>query len=108
MAGTRGENDNDGDYEAAIRRALATLNGLSALYEGTRALRAALVKEYKRRPADAGLIAAHVGAWLLYFARALPAYSPKRPRGCPRVPRPEDLLAMFETALAEAEEESAS
>jgi hypothetical protein len=106
--GVRGENDNDGDYEGAIRRALSVLDGLRALYEGTRALRAALVKEYKRRPADAGLIAAHLGAWLLYFARALPDYKPMRPRGCPRVPRPEDLLAMFGNSLAEAEQEAAS
>jgi hypothetical protein len=101
--GIRGQNDNDGDYEGAIRRALAVLDGLRALYEGTRALRAAAVREYKRRPADAGLIAAHVGAQLLYLARFLPEYRPARPPGCPRVPRPEDLLAAFEGSLAEAE-----
>lgn len=106
--GIRGENDNDGDYESAIRRALGVLDGLRAIYEGTRAVRAALVKEYKRRPAEAGLIAANVGAQLLYISRVLPEYKPQRLPGCPRVPRPEDLLAAFEGALAESERGAAS
>jgi hypothetical protein len=100
--GTPGENDNDGDYEKAIRSALSMLDGLRAVYQGTRALRAAVVQEYKRRPAEAGLIAAHLGAQLLYFARALPGYRPLRPRGCPKVPGPDDLLAAFDISLSEA------
>jgi hypothetical protein len=102
--GVRGESDNDGDYEKAIRAALSVADGLRAVYEGSRALRSAIVKEYKRRPAEAGLIAAHVGAQLLYFARALPDYRPLRPRGCPKVPGPDHLLAAFNLSLSEVEE----
>jgi hypothetical protein len=98
------EDGNDGDYEGAIRRALAVLDGLRALYKAYQALRSAAVKEYKHRPAEAGLVMSHIGAQLLYFARALPDYKPERPRGCPRVPRPEDLLAAFDTALRATEE----
>lgn len=104
--GNRGENDNDGDYEGLIRSALSVLDGSRALYEGCRALRAALAKETRRRPAEAALIAAHLGAQLLYFSRALPDYKPARPRGCAKVPRPDDLLAAFEIALTEAEGEA--
>jgi hypothetical protein len=102
MAGVKGDNDNDGDYEGMIRSALEMFDGLKAIYQGCRALRAAVVNEYKRRPAEAGLICADVGAQLLYISRALPVVRPERPRGCPKVPRPEDLLARFEESLAKA------
>ena len=46
--GVRGETDNDGDYEAMIRRALERSDGLDALYSGYRALRSATVKEHRR------------------------------------------------------------
>jgi hypothetical protein len=102
------EDGNDGDYESAVRRALAVLDGLRALYKAYQALRAAAVREYRRRPAEAGLIMAHLSAHLLYFAGVLEEYKPERPAGCPRVPRPEDLLAAFEITLTEAREGGAS
>jgi hypothetical protein len=101
------EDGNDGDYEGAVRRALAVLDGLRALYKAYQALRAAAVREYRRRPAEAGLIMSNLAAHLLYFAGVLEEYKPERPAGCSRVPRPEDLLAAFEAAL-EASREGAS
>jgi hypothetical protein len=95
------------DYEGAIRDALALTDSQRALERACAALRAALGDEIRRRPADAGLIAAHLAARLLDDSRALPAYDPGRPRGCRRVPRPEDLLAAFDASLAGEEEGAA-
>ena len=104
--GVRGETDNDGDYEAMIRRALERSDGLDALYSGYRALRSATVKEHRRRPADILLLGAHLGAELLLFSRALPAYSPWRPRGCAPFPLPGDALAAFDHSLQAGEQQA--
>jgi hypothetical protein len=104
MAGTPGRTDNDGDYEAMICRALTQADGLDALYDSYRALRAAAVKEYRRRPAEAGLIMAQLAASFLHFARVMPQHHPERPPGCAKVPRPDDLLAAFWQAMAQAQQ----
>jgi hypothetical protein len=105
MAGVKGENDNDGDYARLITGSLARADSLGALYSGYRALRSALAKELRRRPWDAGLIGAHLGAALLQFSLDLPEYKPLRPRGCPSPPRPEDLIAAFENSMRDARQE---
>jgi hypothetical protein len=92
------------DYEAAVRSALSLADGPRALERGCAALRAALADQVRARPAEAGLTAAHVAGILLRFSAELGEYRPERPRGCPRVPRPQDLLAAFEASLTEAAE----
>jgi hypothetical protein len=102
MAGVKGETDNDGDYEGAVRGALSVFDGPRAVYEGCRALRKAVTAEWRRRPAEAGLIAAYVSAQLLHLAGELPRYRPHRPRGCAPVPRPADLIAALDEGLRAA------
>jgi hypothetical protein len=102
MAGTPGRTDNDGDYEAMIRRALVRGDGLGAIYASYRALRSASAKELRRRPGDMVLIGAHVSTHLLVISADLPGYRPWRPVGCAPVPRPGDALAAFDHALREA------
>lgn len=103
MAGTQGETDNDGDYEGMIRSALAQCNVSEAVYAATRGVRAVFATVGKKRFADSGLIGAVLAAELLHFSRALPGFKPDRPVGCSRPPRPKDLLAAFDAALAALE-----
>jgi hypothetical protein len=94
-------------HEDAVRQALALADGPRAVERACAALRKAVADEVRKRPAEASLIAAHVAAQLFYLTRELPGYAPQRPRGCPRVPRPQDLLAAFEASLSGAGGEAA-
>lgn len=91
-----------GDRTATVRNALAGNDGGRALTVAIDAVRAEAAKVRRQRPADAPLIDADLAAILLHIASGLHAHRPARPKGCPRVPRPADMLIMFDTSAARA------
>ena len=94
-----------GEYEAVIRTALAAGDGNAALTEAARSLRSEMAKLRRRRPADAALADAELAASLLAIASQLYGHKPRRPPGCPRQPRPSDLLRVFDAGLEQARPE---
>ena len=87
---------------AAIREALAAGDTRRALNAAIFAVQAAAKQLREDRPADGALTDAEMAGRLLVTAARLLEHRPARPPGCPRVPRPEDLLAACEQAVAKA------
>lgn len=86
-------------YEDAIRAALGDANVLRAVHEGYQAMRAAIVERLKHQPSEAMLIGAHVAAEFYRISLAIPDLAADRPPRCPKVPRPDDLLAVFDAGI---------
>jgi hypothetical protein len=83
-------------YDTGIRKALGDGDDWKALQ---RAVDYLLSEAHKRREDNAGdgaVIAADVARVLRQMAASLPGHPPARPPGCPRIPRPVDLLAVYE------------
>jgi hypothetical protein len=87
--------------ENQAREALALGNTRDALWVGLKGIASEVAKLRDRRPGDGALTDADLTALLLHLAEGLHGHRPARPRGCPPLPRPADLLAMFDERLAE-------
>src|SRR5262249_58934778 len=83
----------------AIREALSEGNPGQALALALHWYQAEAARVRRRRPADGALIDAYYAGVLARDAAGLYSHKPARRAGCPRVPRPADLLAMFERGL---------
>jgi hypothetical protein len=90
--------------DAAIRDALADGNAHKALLAALDALMSEAAKLRRRRAGDGALTDAQMAGSLSVLAAQLHLHKPDRPAGCPRVPRPEDLRAAYEAAVAAATE----
>jgi hypothetical protein len=95
-------------YAPAILAALADGNGHLALTLALRELQAEAAKVRKRRPAAGALADADLAGSIAAIASQLHSHKPRRPPGCPRVPGPDHLLAMFRASYAQASEEEDS
>lgn len=98
----------DANVKAAITHALAEGDHFKALDEAVRALRGEAAKLRKRRPHDAALSDAELAGYLAAIAAALHARKPPRPEGCPAIPRPDDLAAVFHASYAAASQGGAT
>jgi hypothetical protein len=98
-----------GRFTAAIRDLLLSADTNGGLTEACRRLRAEAAKTRRQRPNDGPLAEADVAGIVAALAVLMHTYKPPRPAGCPRQPRPEDLLAVFaasfERTLTEAGDE---
>jgi hypothetical protein len=94
--------------EAAIREHLTESATAAALDEAVDAVRSEAAKVRRHRPADAALIDTQLAAALLATAAKLNDHQPERPDGCGRVPRPDDLLAVFAASYQTALEGGAA
>jgi hypothetical protein len=79
----------------AARQALASGDSREALWVGLKGVASEAAKLRVHRHADGQLTDADLCGLLLALAEGLHEHRPARPSGCARVPRPEDLLAMF-------------
>jgi hypothetical protein len=89
-------------YERAIRDALAKGDDYQALLDALRHLRSEITRLGKRRPGDGAVTSAQLAARITALASQLHDHRPIRPDGCPKNPQPDDLIYVFETALADA------
>jgi hypothetical protein len=89
-------------YDKDIRAALAAGRSSKALQRAADFLLAEAKKLREERPGDGWLTDADLAFIVHHLAAGLHAYEPPRPRGCPRVPRPVDLLAVYEDAQRQA------
>lgn len=85
---------------AAIRDYLRDGASQRALNRSLRALQSEAAKKRRREPAAGALIDAELAGQIAGIAAGLHDRKPVRPPGSPRVPRPADLLAVCEDALA--------
>ena len=92
----------DDVYAPAIRAHLSDGNPAGALAEAIGYLRSEARKFRGYRPGDAAISDTELAASILVTASMLHQHKPSRPAGCPSFPQPADLLAIFDTALAEA------
>jgi hypothetical protein len=86
------------DVAGAVREALSAADTNRALGRAIGALEREAKGVRNWRPGDAMLIDARHAGEIAAHAALLHAHIPARPPGCPPVPRPEDLLAVFEAA----------
>ena len=88
------------DVAVAIRAALKARETKRALDAATGAVLSEAKGVRNWRHGDAMLIDAHLAGVYAATAALLYAHQPERPPGCPAddLPRPEDLLAVFEAA----------
>jgi hypothetical protein len=94
-----------GTLHETVRDLLSAGDSGGALTEAVRRLRAEAKKVRGRRPADGALIDAWLAGAVAALSGQLATHRPQRPAACPRVPRPIDLLTVFETALTHGEGE---
>lgn len=89
---------------------LADRNARKAFNQAVRGLQSEAAKLARERPGDGDIAYAELAGLLLANASLLHLHNPQRPEGCPSVPRPEDLRAVFtssyEGSLAAADEAS--
>jgi hypothetical protein len=90
--------------EAGARAALAAGSTRDALWIGLKGVAGEVAKLRDRRYGDGALTDADLTGLLLHLAAGLHEHRPQRPRGCPVVPRPQDLLAMLDDSLSRAVE----
>jgi len=86
------------EWCAAIRDSLSEGSGKEALNAALLALQSEAAKKRRRKPADGALLDASLAGTLAGYAAQLYRHKPERPPGCPRVPRPIDLLTVFTAA----------
>ena len=86
------------EAEAAIRDALSRGDSKGALNKALLLLQARMAAERKARP-DGALFTAELAGTLLAVSVQAHAHQPWRPPGCPKKPRPHDLLTAFQAAL---------
>jgi hypothetical protein len=87
---------------AAVRDFLAEGDSNAALTEAVRRLRSEAAKVRRQRPGDGPLTDADLAASIVFIAAQLFDSRPPRPPGCPRMPRPADMLAIFDAGLERA------
>lgn len=86
------------DVAGAIREALSAGDTHRAFIKAKGALERETKSVRNWRAGDAMLIEARFAGEMAANAALLTTHVPYRPPGCPPVPRPEDLLAVFEKA----------
>lgn len=87
-------------YDGDIRRALGAGDDWKAVKKAVDYLLSEACKRRERQPADGALINSDLAGVLRCLASSVPDLPPARPAGCPRgMPRPVDLLAVYEDAL---------
>lgn len=87
---------------ADIRDLLHAKASQRALNRSLRALQSETAKRRRREPSAGALIDAELAGHIAGIAAGLHARKPTRPPGCPRDPRPIDLLAVCEASLTRA------
>jgi hypothetical protein len=87
-------------YDGDIRRALGDGDDWKALGRAVDYLLSEAKKRREDNAGDGAVIAADVARVLRHMASSLPGHPPARPPGCPRVPRPVDLLAVYDGETA--------
>jgi hypothetical protein len=88
------------EVHAAIRGALSEAASKQAFSTAISALQSECKKVRERRPAAGALIDAEVAGTIAALAASIHARRPRKPEGCPRVPGPEHLLAVFDSAYS--------
>lgn len=88
------------DRAANARAHLAAGDTRQALWVGLNGIATEATKLRGRSNGDGMLTDAELTGMLLGIAAGLHAHDPGRPAGCPSLPRPADLIAMLDTALA--------
>jgi hypothetical protein len=92
------------EVQAAIRALLADGSSGPALNCAIQSLQSEASKLRRWRAADGALTDAEMAGYLTAVAAALRDHKPPRPEGCPRVPRPADLIAVFDAEFQRAAE----
>lgn len=91
-----------GSVVADIRDLLHAKASQRALNRALRALQSEAAKRRRREPSAGALIDAELAGHIAGIAAGLHSRKPTRPPGCPRSPRPIDLLAVCEASFARA------
>lgn len=84
------------ERERDIRGLLGKVDPHGAFNDSIDALQSEASRLFKHRPADGLLAYAELAASLAGLAAQLHGHKPHRPAGCPRMPGPEHLLAVFD------------
>jgi hypothetical protein len=87
-------------YDTDIRKALGDGDDWKALKRAVDYLLSEAWKRREQNSGDGAVIAADVARAVRAMAASLPGHPPARPPGCPRMPRPVDLLAVYEGETA--------
>lgn len=84
----------------AVEGALTRIESRKALNLAISAVQAEAARVRDYRPGDAALADAELAGSLAAIAASLHDREPRRPDGCPAVPRPEHVVAVFRAAYA--------